>query len=303
MNESKSNLVHQLQPPIDKLTDNDIEKAAKEILKNTIQYQPDDRPTMKQVMEQLSQLKEQILRTETFEVIVTEKHMLCGGEDCAVYLGQHVTTQQPVRAVRYTIETQDQGHVAAVENEYHLLKNVITPHKNVVRAYHSSKKEYEKDGKQMVDIWIIMEHCECGQLRDYAKGQELTVKQKLDLMIQAGRAICHLHERKPVSVVHRFINPASLLVSGCPDAPVIKLSYFFNATTVDEGDYPFSMLSYVGNLDYEAPELTPKDEYFTELMYDISVDVFALGISCLTLLEALKGSVATIPEGEYNTPK
>ena len=45
-------------------------RTTKELLKNTLQYQPDDRPTMKQVMEQLSQLKEQIVRIGDFEVIV-----------------------------------------------------------------------------------------------------------------------------------------------------------------------------------------------------------------------------------------
>ena len=58
-------------------------------------------------------------------------------------------------------------------------------------------------------------------------------------MIQAGRAICHLHEH-PVSVVHRLITPTSLLVSGSPNAPVIKLARFSYATTVDKDDYPFS---------------------------------------------------------------
>ena len=104
MKESKHNLVHRFQPPIDKPTDNDIEKAVKELLKNTLQYQPDDRPTMKQVMDQLSQLKEQIERIGDFEVVVNDKHRLWGYKheqwQEIAYLGHHVTTQQPVTAVR-----------------------------------------------------------------------------------------------------------------------------------------------------------------------------------------------------------
>ena len=298
MNESKSILLHRFQPPIDKPTDNDIEKDIKRILKNTIQYKPDDRPTMKQVVEQLSQLKKQIVRIGDFEVIMTEDDEK---EDDTVCFSQHVATQQPVIAERHKAERQHHGWIACLENEGHILQNVITPHENIMRIYHSSKKEYEEDGREMEDIWLIKEYFDTN-LNIYANEHELTVKQKLDVMIQVGRAICHLHEQRPSSVVHRNIQPDSLVVSGHPDAPVIKLFSFYVATTVDKDDFPFSMQSNVFNSGLSAPELTPKDEdeNFTELMYDISVDVFALGISCLMLLEALKGSDMTEPKGEYN---
>ena len=304
MKERKSNLVHQFQPPINKPTENDIEKAAKEILKNSLQYQPDDRPTMKQVMEQLSQLKEKIVRIGNFEVIVSEKHMLWEYErkldQETAYLGQHVTTEQLVTAVRHTMETTNTVGVALYENEYPLLHSIITPHENIIQAYHSSKKEYEKDGKEMVDIWIIIEHCQFGNIADYAKEHELTVRQKLQLMIQAGRAVCHLHEQQPVNVVHRYINSLSLLVSGTPQGPVIKLARFYDATIVNKDDPPFSMQSLVGSKIYLAPEMTQVgDTFITQLVYDVSVDVFALGINCLELLGASKGSYMAVPEGEY----
>ena len=129
MKERKNNLVDRFQPPIDKPTDNDIEKAVKELLKTTLQYQPDDRPTMKQVMEQLSQLKEQIERIGDFQVVVNDKHRLWEYKQEqwqeTAYLGHHVTTQQPVTAVRTTTETKYQGTVARLENEYPLLNSVI----------------------------------------------------------------------------------------------------------------------------------------------------------------------------------
>ena len=308
MKESKSNLVHRFQPPIDKPTDNGIEKATKEILKDTLQYQPNNRPTMKQVMEQLSQIKKQIVTVGDFEVIVNSKHILWenkflqtyGTVFAAAYLGQHITTQQLVTAVRYTTEAKNQMWVARFGHAYHMLRNV-TQHKHIVKVYHCSKKEYEKNGKQMVEFWMILEHCQFGRLWDHAKEQELTIKQKLSLMIQTGRAICHLHEQQPVSVVHRNIYPTAVLVSGSSDAPVIKLANFYSATTVDKDNFPFSMQSYIG-YDYSmAPEQTRQgDTAFSQLVYDISVDVFGLGISCLMLLEALKGSGMTKTEGKYN---
>ena len=152
----------------------------------------------------------------------------------------------------------------------------------------------------MVDIWIIIEHCQFGRLMwTMLEEQELTVKQKLSLMIQAGRAVCNLHEQ-PVSVVHRSITPVSLLVSGTPNVPVIKLARFNCATTVDKDDFPFSMQSDVGSVCFAAPEQTRRgDTEFTQLKYDISVDVYALGINCYMLLEAVRGSLMPLPKGEY----
>ena len=138
-----------------------------------------------------------------------------------------------------------------------------------------------------------------GRLWDYTKEHDLTVKKKLSLLIQTGTAICYLHEQQPVSVVHRNIIPLNALVSGNPHAPVIKLAGFHSATTVDKDNFPFSMQTFVGLVEAMAPEQTRQgDTAFTQLMYDISVDVFGLGISCLTLLEALKGSAMTYPKGE-----
>ena len=283
-------------------------KLQKKSLKKTLQYQPDDRPTMKQVMEQLSQLKEQIVRVGDFQIIANEKHVqweyeygeLYGRVYETAYVGEHVAKQQPVTAIRYTTEARNQVRVAMLENGYHLIQSVVTPHDNIAKLYHSSKKEYKKDGKEIVEIWIITEHCQC-DLWDYTKEEELTVKQKLSLMIQTGRAIRHLHEQQPVNVVHRNTNPLELLVSGSPHAPVIKLAHFDSATTVDKDDFPFPMQSNVGCVYTKAPEQTQQgDARFTQLMCDISVDVFGLGVSCLMLLEALKGSGMTCPEGEYN---
>ena len=275
-----SNLVHRFQPPIDKPTDKDIEKATRKISRTLSSINLIGRPTKKQVMDNLSKLKEQILRIGDFEVIVNSKHILWkithqptyGTALRAAYLGQHITTQQQVTAERLTTETKNQSWVARFKNAYHMLQN-NTPHEHIVNVYHSGKKKYEKDGKEMVDFWIIMEHCQFGHLWNNTKEQELTVKQKLNLMIQTGRASRHLHEQQPTSVVYRSINPWSLLVSGSPHALVIKLAGFTSATTVDKDNFPFSMQSDVGSNYSRAPEQTQQgDTAFSQLMYDITGD-------------------------------
>ena len=303
----KMNLTQHFEPPIDNPTDNEIEKAVKNLMKDMIQYTPDDRPAITQVVNRLSALKAQVVKICDYEIIVNENHELwkrSSGTSCSgvVYSGQHVVTKKQVAAKRYVTETENECYVAYFENERNMMENIIEPHENIVQSYHSSKKEYEEDGKQMVEYWLIMELCNLGALDEYATDRELTIKQKLRLIIQASRAVHHLHEQKPAGVVHKYINPWKLLVSGKPETPIIKLCNFKFATTTDRDHVPFSMESRVSFFSFLAPEQTQRDddEWFTRLVYDRTVDIYALGISCLMLLEAVMGSYIERPQGKFN---
>ena len=300
----KRNLTQHFKPPIDNPKDNDIEKAAKQLMKDMIQYTPNDRPPIAQVMDRLSALKEQVVKVGDYEIIVNENHKLrkgCTGTSRSgmVYSGQHVVTKKQVAAKRYITEAKKKLDVALFENERNMLTNLVGPNENIVQIYYSSKKEYEEDGKQMVEYWLIMELCNSGNLLEHAKQRKLTVKEKLDIIIQSSRAVHHLHKHNPCSVVHRYIDPWTLLVSSSANMPIIKLCNFKRATTADRDGYPFSMESRVGYLAFMAPEQTERDDdkFLTQLVYDHTVDMYALGITCLMLLEVVMGSYMKCPEG------
>ena len=65
----KMNLTEHFDPPIDNPTDNDIKEAAKKLMKDMIQYNPDDRPTIAQVVDRLSVLKQQDMKINDYEII------------------------------------------------------------------------------------------------------------------------------------------------------------------------------------------------------------------------------------------
>ena len=300
----KMNLTQHFEPPIDNHTDNSIEKAAKELMKDMIQYTPNDRPTIAQVVDRLSALKEQLVQIGNYEIIVNENKKLGRPyiQSGAVYSGQHVVTKEQVAAKRYITEATNDSYATWFENERNMLQNIIKPHENIVQTYHFSKKDYEEDGKQMVEYWLIMELCNHCDLYEYAIERKLRVNEKLDIMIQSSRAVLHLHEQNPLGVVHRLITPFTLLVSGSNRMPIIKLSNFKRATTSDKDDYPFSMESCVSGIGFRAPEQTQRDDnkWLTQLMYDNTVDIFAMGISCLMLLEVVVGAYMEIPNGKYS---
>ena len=176
--ERKTNLTQQFDPPIDNSMDNDIEKDAKEIMKDMIQYRPDDRLAITQVVDMLSLLKDLLVNIGDYEIIVSESHKLGKGSSGVVHEGQHVATQKKVAAKRYITEAKNHNYVACYKNELNMLKNVVKPHANIVDSYHSNTKESEEDGKQIVEFRIVMEMCNLGNLREYAKQRELTVQKK-----------------------------------------------------------------------------------------------------------------------------
>ena len=224
-----------------------------------------------------------------FAIYADIKHELGSGATGTVYLGMNTITEDLIAAKRMKIEEEflEEGEF---EREADLLLNKIPPHDNIIKVYDFSKHNYVEKGKNMLNLWLIMEHCPLGDLKDYAFQTELTTIDKLELMYQAALAVHHLHQCKPDPIVHRDIKPQNILISGAEGNTTVKLcdlgaSRLFKRNT--EG-WSINMKTLGGTENYWAPEqqMTPRKE----LSYGKSVDTFSLGVSNLALLEACKGT-------------
>ena len=47
-----------------------------------------------------------------------------------------------------------------------------------------------------------------------AAAQEVSVRRKVELVLGAARALAFLHNRKPSPIVHRDLNPRTLMIAG-----------------------------------------------------------------------------------------
>ena len=112
------------------------------------------------------------------------------------------------------------------EREADLLLNKIPPHDSIVKVLEFSKKPYLKFEKKMLTLWLIMEYCPLGDLKEYALQTELTTIDKLELMYQSASAVHYLHQCKPNPIVHRHIKPQNILISGEEGNPKVKLCDF-----------------------------------------------------------------------------
>ena len=231
-----------------------------------------------------------------------EKHKVGMGISGIVYTGVDTSTPKlpTVAAKKVTIfkEFLEEGEF---EKEADLLLNKIPAHDNIIKVYDFSKIEYEKDNTEMLDLWLIMEYCNQGNLQTYARKRELNVKDKFELIFQMALAVNHLHNCKPESVTHRDIKPQNVLLTGDEESPTVKLADFGAARTVmlsKEGK-SVTMFSLAGTAHYMAPEQTELQG--KKFKYSKKIDIFSLAVTWLALLGACKGSAMEAITGNSNT--
>jgi serine/threonine protein kinase len=132
--------------------------------------------------------------------------------------------------------------------------------------------------------YVVLELISGGELFDrIIELKRFTEKDAAQTMIQAFRAIEHMHE---ANLVHRDIKPENLLLSDKSATATIKLADFGFATTCDATTQLSDLL---GTPEYMAPELVslrevPEGGYGG---YGRTVDIWALGVVLYILLSGI----------------
>ena len=209
-----------------------------------------------------------------------------------VYKGRHMRTNKNVAGKKITVEKE--FYEEKYEKEARLVKD-LPSHDNVVKVFGTEKREYKEGGVDYVELWIISELIPYS-LKGFASTYDLSVDHKLDLMVQCCRGLLHLHQH---DLVHRDVKPENIMVDvNKGGKPVIKIIDFGEARIVDEVEGRTALMkSFVGTLEYMAPELLQRQGSLLTPNYRTSVDVFALGITFLSLIESKKGQLMTVIKG------
>ena len=172
-------------------------------------------------------------------------------------------------------------------------------HENVIRIVDYIKRDIEEE---IVQLWLIMELCPLGTLAKFSESTSLTTTTKINLMLQSARGVHHLHHLEPNPIIHRDIKLTNILVSGTKDWPVTKIADFGDAKFIDHiQDKSLTQHSIHGTQKYWAPEMFSLSVDKQKPSYDKSVDVYALGVSSLAVLEMQEGSPITVRTGELLT--
>ena len=132
--------------------------------------------------------------------------------------------------------------------------------------------------------YFVMEYVPGLPITDYCDQRKLTVRQRVELFIQACDGVQHAHQK---AIIHRDLKPANILVLEVDGKPVPRIIDFGLAkTTASKNDQPLHTRygQFMGTPGYMSPErVDPKIEDV-----DTRTDVYSLGVILYELLTGLQ---------------
>ena len=258
------------QPSIHAPSDSLFVKAIKSVVCDMIQFKPADRPSAREVVQKLEELQAAMQQIGDYEVIKNESNILRRGEMATVFLGEHSATREQVAVKEVSVNTINQTSEKFEEEGDTATRT--PPHKNVLKIH----AVYFDQHRNARHISLVTELCELGNLPQYVKKTNLTLDQKIDIILASIEALAHLHKQKYQIQLYRDICPENILVSGTAINPVIKLSPV-SVTRImkSEEDEEFFY--------YKAPEQTELKG--TSFIHNEKTELFSMGMTNLALLE------------------
>lgn len=130
--------------------------------------------------------------------------------------------------------------------------------------------------------FVAMELIEGESIVSYCNGRNLSIRQRVSLIVQVCDAVHHAHQR---AVIHRDLKPANILVETQGDDLQPRVIDFGIAKLLEDGEIDTQTLAghRLGTPRYMSPEQRDGDGDV-----DIRIDVYALGV---LLCEVLTGQV------------
>ena len=238
-----------------------------------------------------------IKRVGRFEVTEDSTHQLGQGTYGTVYLAKDTRDNKTIAAKKQVI-FKEYEHLSGVdwEQEAKILRK-ISSHKNVIEIYDFIAVEFNDDGIAKISFWLFTEYCEQRSLFEYAFKTKLTFSDKLDILYQSSSGVNHLHTEK---VVHRDLKPQNILITKSGHkTPTIKICDFGEARSillVNDATVPMATANRFGTENYMAPEQNEQQDD-GKFVYKKSIDVFAFGVTSVTLLESRDEKFMAAPKG------
>jgi non-specific serine/threonine protein kinase/serine/threonine-protein kinase len=129
--------------------------------------------------------------------------------------------------------------------------------------------------------YFVMEYVPGLPITEYCDQNKLTIRQRLELFIQACEGVQHAHQK---AIIHRDLKPANILVVEVDGRPVPRIIDFGLAKAISSqgyGESVFTQLgSFVGTPGYMSPEQTDPEG----VDIDTRTDVYSLGVVLYVLL-------------------
>lgn len=183
--------------------------------------------------------------------------LLDRGGMTVLYLGIHPETHEPI-ALK-VLSSKYVSHPEMVDRfmrEAQIIE--LTNHPNIVKLY--------GHGKWEGGVYIAMEFIQGISLRQMILQEAMSLKRALEVVIQIGHALTHLHAH---GIIHRDLKPENILLTAQGGVKVID----FGISQIYTEKITSANIRVMGTPVYMSPE--QRENPFN---VDFSTDVYALGI-------------------------
>ncbi len=217
------------------------------------------------------------IKLKDFTVDLTKR--IGSGGQCSVY-------EAYKDGVKYAAKCLQNKTVKQLLDSELLIYQKSKTHKNVIKILDFCEWE---DGNS---AWIFTEFCKFGSLNEYCRNYPEQIRDKnvkLDLMLQMSAGLKFLHELK---LIHRDVKPSNFLLTEEDGYLVVKIADF----GVSRDDRGTCTSTVVGTLHFCAPEFWPFDDDAAHKKYNAKIDVFALGLTFMAMVQDDIGNQGLLPK-------
>ena len=192
-----------------------------------------------------------------------------------------------LKVVKLGMDTREV--VARFEGERQAL--AMMSHPNVAKVLDAGATETGRP-------YFVMEYVHGEPITAYADRHKLTIRQRLELFIQACDAVQHAHQK---AIIHRDLKPSNILVTTVSDKPHVKVIDFGVAKAVSQRLTERTLFTETGQLVGTPEYMAPEQAESSMLDVDTRADVYSLGVVLYELLSgALPFEAKTLRSGGYN---
>jgi non-specific serine/threonine protein kinase/serine/threonine-protein kinase len=212
-----------------------------------------------------------------------------GGMGVVYHAEQRVPVRRTVavKLIKLGMDTRDV--IARFESERQAL--AMMNHPNVAKVFDAGATDLGRP-------YFVMEFVNGVPITSYCDQQNLAIRDRLKLFVQACHAIEHAHQK---ALIHRDLKPSNILVMLEDGQPLVKVIDFGVAKATNQRLTERTLFTERGQLIGTPEYMSPEQAEMSELDVDTRTDIYSLGVVLYELLAgALPFDSRTLRSAAYN---